>query len=388
MTQARHVRNSRLRWAPWLVVLAVLTALLVWSGTRTGPWQGGPAPVDGTRSKVYVANETDGTVSVIDATLNRVISTIDLTEGRPDATVRFAPHNLQVSPDGRSVWVTATPASPNEHPDHAAYDDHDGGETAGTEFVIVIDPGTDSIVARVPLGRHLHLAHVVLDSASRYAYVTAGDSDQVIEIDTSSYTETRRFQLSPGREPHGLRYCDGRLYVANIGGGSLAIIEVGSEAVTEVPVGGVAVQAACTGDGHSAFVSLFDTREVVRYESESGTLTHIPLPEESQGPIQIYLSPDKERLYVCDQGVLLGRPPSNLLFEIDVATNSIAATIEVGLGAHGVVVSRDGSRIYVTNITDNTLSIVDADARREIATVPVGNDPNGVAYWYPGGGMP
>lgn len=41
-----------------------------------------------------------------------------------------------------------------------------------------------------------------------------------------------------------------------------------------------------------------------------------------------------------------------------MAATSVSAPIEVGLGAHAVVVNEDGTRAYVTNTADDLLYIV------------------------------
>lgn len=334
--------------------------------------------------KVYVADEISGTVSVIDVTTQKRVTTIDLTKKQGGEMLMFMPHNVQVAPDGQSVWVTAPLM---EYGTEEMAEGH-GGTEETSEEVVVIDPHTDTITARIPVGSDLHIAHVVLDNDSQYAYVTSNEVSQVIRIDARTHTVVNRYNLNPGRKPHGLRFHDGKLFVANMDGKSLSIIEPESGAISEVPLGGVAVQTACTSDGRFVFVSLYDTREVIRYDRASGSIIRIPLPEGAQGPIQLYPSPDNRRLYVCDQGNLMGRPPSDKLFVLDVDAASVVATIKTGQGTHGVVVSEDGAWAYVTNTLDDTVSVVDTKAQRVVATVPVGDGPNGVSYWYVTGGMP
>lgn len=330
-------------------------------------------------SKVYVADEADGTLSVIDHATRRRLRVIDLSERSGDVVTRYTLHNVQVAPDGRSVWVTAAP--------HAGgHGGHGGGEEP-TEQVVVIDPHRDTILARIPVGAGLHLAHVVLDAASRYAYLSANEANQVLRIDVATRRVVNRYDLGAGRAPHGMRFCGEQLYVANMDGRSLSIVDPATGAVREVPVGGVAVQTACALGGRYVFASLYDTREVVRLEVATGALTRIALPSGAQGPVQLYPAPDG-RLFVCDQGLLLDRPASNKLFEIDARAATVSATIEVGRGAHGVVLSEDGQTAFVTNTSDDTVSMVDLAARRAVATIAVGDAPNGIAHWHVTGGMP
>jgi len=327
-------------------------------------------------SKIYVAEEDSGSVAVIDTRSNRVLQDIALDETMNGTKMMFMPHNVQVAPDGKSVWVTAPPMEPKP------------GDPEPNEEIVIIDPSTDAIANRIVLGAGLHLAHVVLDAESRFAYVSANAANKVFQIDATSRAVTKTFDLGAGHKPHGMRVCGDRVFVANMDGKSMSILDPSAGAIQDVPLGGVAVQIACTSDGKFAFASLYDTREVIRFERASGTVMRIALPADAQGPVQLYPMPDNLRLFVCDQGVLLNRPASNRLFEIDIATAAVTATIQVGNGAHGVVVSDDGAWAYVTNTKDNTLSVVDTKARRVQATIPVGGAPNGVSHLHAGGGMP
>ncbi len=80
--------------------------------------------------------------------------------------------------------------------------------------MILLYPGTGTIKMRIQLGKDLHVAHVVLDNESKYAFVTAKESDQVIQVDASTFQVLRKFDLGTGHSPHGLRYSNGKLYVA------------------------------------------------------------------------------------------------------------------------------------------------------------------------------
>jgi YVTN family beta-propeller protein len=331
-------------------------------------------------SRIFVADEAGGTVSVLDHASMTRIATIDLTDTRSGVATPYQPHNVQASPDGRTVWVVAPPVASGTDP-HG----HGGGPS---EQVVVIDPTTLTIAARIDVGTGLHVAHVVLDGASRYAYVTANEASAVLRIDAQTYAVVGRYELGAGRGPHGMRFCGAELYVANMDGHSLSIIAPETGEIREVPLGGVAVQTACVPGGRYVFASLYDSREVVRYDTTDGTLTRIALPEGSEGPVQLYPAPDGLTLYICDQGLLLDRPASNRLYEVDVQSAAVTATIFVGDGAHGVVVSEDGLTAYVTNIAAHSVSIVDTATRTVISTVQVGERPNGIAHWHVSGGMP
>ncbi len=353
--------RRRLRAPALLACAALATVACVPPGDENPlpPGERGP-------QKIYVANEDDGSFSVIDGATLEVTTTIEI-----DGADMPMPHNVQVAPDGASVWATAMPMM-------------EGGD----DVVLIIDPTTDQISEQLTLGTDLHLAHVVLSDDSAVAYVTASESGEVLHLDTASHEIVDRHALTAGAYPHGARMCGGKLYVAEMDGMSLAVLDHAADTVEEIDVGGVAVQTACTPDQRFVFVTLYDTKEVVRLDVATQALSRIALPAEAQGPVQAYPSPDSTRLYVADQGVLLDRPASNQLYVIDVEAASVIGSVEVGQGPHGVVVEAGGARAFTTNLVDGTVSVVDTASLSLSATIVVGEAPNGISCWHADGGMP
>ena len=71
--------------------------------------------------------------------------------------------------------------------------------------------------------------------------------------------------------------------------------------------------------------------------------------------------------------------PRPVLSVVDAVALTVAAEVPVGLGAHGVTVSPDGT-VFVSNIHDGTVSVVEPASRSVVRTVPVGAGPNGITY--------
>lgn len=345
-------------------LLAAASSLVLAS---CGPASTDPPPGDkGAAQKIYVANEDTGSISVIDGETLTVVSTLAL-----DGADMPMPHNVQVAPDGATVWATAMPMM-------------EGGD----DTLLVIDPKVDEIVEQLTLGNDLHLAHVVLSADSSAAFITASESAEILHLDTATMTVVDRHALTVGAYPHGARVCGDRLYIAEMDGMSLAVLDHAADTLEEIDVGGIAVQTACTPDQRYVFVTLYDTKEVVRLDVDTQELVRIALPAEAQGPVQSYPSPDGTRLYVADQGVLLDRPASNKLYVIDVEAATVTGSVDVGQGAHGVVVEAGGARAFVTNLVDGTVSVVDTDSLTVTDTIEVGEGPNGISCWHADGGMP
>ncbi|MBI1835894.1 MAG: YncE family protein [Flavobacteriia bacterium] len=308
--------------------------------------------------EIFVANEEEGTITIIDAQTFKELDKTDLKHKGSTYMV----HNVQAAPDGRSVWATGVP------------------ENAGDdEMVIVLKGKKNKTKEYINVGNDQHLAHVVLDEKSKYAYVSAKEKGQIIQIDVEKAKETKRFDLGETTGPHGMRYLNGKLYVACMSSKEMIILDVSTGALTHIPVDGIAVQTAVLPTIESIFISVYDLKKVVRYDLTTGDTININLPATSQGPIQLYPSPDNQKVYVCDQGIVGGNPVSNKLYVINTNTNLVEATITVGNGAHGVTTNSDGTKIFVTNLSDNSVSVVDANTLSVIQTLSVGVSPNGIS---------
>ncbi len=70
---------------------------------------------------------------------------------------------------------------------------------------------------------------------------------------------------------------------------------------------------------------------------------------------------------------------SNTVSVIDAATNTVVATIPVGNLPDGVAVTPDGTHVYIANLADNTVSVIATASNTVVATITVGNGPVGVA---------
>jgi YVTN family beta-propeller protein len=76
-----------------------------------------------------------------------------------------------------------------------------------------------------------------------------------------------------------------------------------------------------------------------------------------------------------------GSSAANSVTVIDTETNTVTATIPVGLIPVGVAVTPNGRKVYITNsgFNENTVSVIATATNKVIATIPVGREPGGVA---------
>lgn len=325
-----------------------------------------PAPSASTTEavKVYVAVEEGAAVTVLDGRDLRVLASI--------AMPQYMPHNVQVAPNGKSVWSANVAMEGMEMQDQ----------------LVEIDPSTDTIVARVDLGVDTHPAHVIVTPDSKTVLVTGATKNEVIRIDAASRKIVDRIVLGHGSGVHGARVStDGAaLWAAEVDGKCAARVDLATGKQDHVDLEGKAVQMAVSKDGRFVFASQYDTKKVARIDVASRAVSYVSLPAESQGPVQLYPAPDGHSMLVADQGVLADRPASNKLYAFDIDSLAITASVDVGLGAHGVVAF--GDRAWVTAINDDTVTAVDLATKKVVAQTKVGKKPNGISVWTKSGGTP
>lgn len=314
--------------------------------------------------KVYVADEEGNTVSVIDATSFKRIGSIPVGQG---------PHNVQVAPDGKQVWVTN-----NGEPVKAVHNmpKSEHGAMSGSGEIWAIDTATDAVAvaAKVPVG--VHPAHVVVTPDGRFAYVANGGENTVCVVDISARRVVDTIPV--GVSPHGMRISsDGKqAWVANLKGGTISVIDTAVRKETmQIAVGSGPAQVGFTPDGRLGFVSLSgENRVAVIAPVSRKVISKIAV---GTVPIQLYATPDSQLLLVANQGTR--QNPGSTVSVIDFRSFKVVSTIKTGKGAHGVAIDRKGLHAFVTNLYEDTVSVIDILQRKVIATIPVGRLPNGVS---------
>lgn len=300
------------------------------------------------------------------------ITRVDLRTGRTHAlAVGVMPHNVQVAPDGRTLLAVGSPGTAaGEHEDEPA-----GGAGRGFLIALPADAANSTGMFRVPLGRMP--AHVVPSRDGRRAFTTNSGDDAVLVVDLAARRVVDTIRTCAF--PHGLRLSpDGReLYVACVNASAVAVIDAehGRE-VTRIPVGRAPVQVGFLPDGKRVYVSLRDANAVGVIDTRARRMTRtIPV---GHSPIQLMATPDGRLVFVANQGTAAS--PDSTVSVIATDADSVVATLPSGRGAHGVAVSTDGTRAFVTNTFANSMTVIDAKALRPVRTITVGREPGGISY--------
>jgi DNA-binding beta-propeller fold protein YncE len=125
-----------------------------------------------------------------------------------------------------------------------------------------------------------------------------------------------------------------------------------------------------TADGRYMLVSCEYAAMMVVVDIPTETVRRtIPLPS-GAAPQDVKLSPDGHVFYVADLAY-------GGLWEIDADRFQRVGFVKTGAGAHGLYPSRDASRLFASNRTAGTISVLSFASRRVVAT-----------WTIPGGGSP
>lgn len=307
---------------------------------------------------VYTADEEGNTVSRVELATGEVNS----------VPVSVTPHNVQVSVDGKKLFVVGMMTTKNVH-GHG----HDGVQ--GT--LLVFDTAEFAKASPIEIEVGEHPAHVVVTADGKLAFVTNSEGNDVSVVDVASSAVTK--SVPTGKFPHGLRISpDGtEAYVADVKSDSVSVLDVtGAKELARIPVGKAPVQVGFTPNGAEVFVSLRDDDQVAVVDTKTRKV--VDRIAVGDAPIQVHATPDGRLVLVANQGT--EAKPGDTVSVIDVAKRKVIATIKTGPGAHGVAVDEKGRLAFVTNIYAGTLSVIDLATLKVAATVKVGDGPNGVTY--------
>jgi len=204
---------------------------------------------------------------------------------------------------------------------------------------------------------------------------------------TSTLTATATFTptptITPSSTPTATATPSGPCayaFVANFGDGTVSVINTLTNAIVgpSIPVEGSRsspIGIAVSPDGCTGYVGLELANEVAVVNGSAGTATFIAgIP----APLGIAISPNGKTLYV------VSNIASGVVSVIDTTTQTVAATIGVGVDPVAVAVSADGSQAFVSNsnggIGNGTVSIINTATDAVTGTpIAVGAFASGIA---------
>lgn len=257
----------------------------------------GPRPfavaVTADGSRIYVTDEAEGFVSVIDGKTNRFVSNIFIPNS--------VPLGIAVSPDGSRIYVTIN----------------------NSNYISVINTLNKTIVATITTGNGPRGVCVSRDG--NRVYVANQGSNNVSVIDAITNTVIDSIKVD---NPYGIKlsHDGGRLYVTNAQSHYVTVINTNLRSVlANIPVGMNPTGVAVSPDDSRVYVANEDISTVSVINAQTlNVITTVPLSQ-SAYPIGVSVTSDGSKVYVaCQNGSTA---------VISTATNTIIDKITTGLGS-------------------------------------------------------
>jgi YVTN family beta-propeller protein len=330
--------RSHLRRQIVSIVLASVAA-----GCATPP-AAPPARVD---SRLYVANESGNSVSVIDSNTLEPLKTIPLA-------LKGA-HDMALTRDGRTLFVsnllsgelavldtatfTVVATLPTGNRCHSIALTNDEKQVwvvnIGENNVSIIDVARLRILGTIP-GVGKLPGHIRFSKDGGFAYITSQEDGQLVVIDTSNHKVVKTIPV--GKLPHFiLASPDGRhLWGGATGERHVYVIDMTTNTRIKTIDVGPKPQHIAFGVrgmfGPFAYVAVEDANEVVVIDARPGELKVVDRIAVGTKPSGVSASPEGGRVYVSLQG-------TDQLAVIDTGTHRVINKVSVGLKPVGIAVS-------------------------------------------------
>jgi YVTN family beta-propeller protein len=240
----------------------------------------------------------------------------------------------------------------------------------------IVDARTGSILAAIPLTGRPNQCAATPDGRYVAVPIRDGDSVDIVDIQARKVVKTL-----PVKVPHN-SYNSGSndvLWVSSMGDNQIDRIDLRKmEYTAHVATGGIPRPYAVTKDGNTIYVALTDLHGFVVASAPEGKViakVELPAAPPENCPLEpntpthgLELSPDGRRLWVTSLA-------DGLVYVYDAASRKLLGHVVVGKCPNWITFSPDGKYCCISNSDTNDASIVDTATLHEVARVPVGKGP-------------
>lgn len=310
-----------------------------------------------TAGQLIVLNKSDHNAALVDPASLEVMATLPTGKG---------PHEVATSPDGSTAYVTNYGA-------YAVFREENERRMEPGNTITVLDLEKREVRTTFDLGDYSQPHGIRMNRDGTRLWVTCEGSKAVIELDADDGTVEQAWTTGQEISHMLVPTPDGRkLYVANIGSGSVTVIDRSSGSVNSLATGEGSEGIDVTPDGREVWVTNrgAGTISVIRVKDDAIVAT---LDSGGKMPIRLKFTPDGRQAWVSN-----GR--SNTVTLFDTAERKLVATIEVGAMPVGIQMTPGGERAFVANTNDDKVTVLDVDKAAVIKTFTTGSEPDGMAW--------
>ena len=310
---------------------------------------------------LFVVNGTSNNVSVIRLSDNTVRDTISLNGAK-------FPHHIYLNPAKTklAIGITSTDLSSG----HGGHEGH--GSTSAGYKVLIIDAVTGIIDKEILVSKMPHNA--IYNKTGSELWIGQSDEvqSQILVYKTADWTIQNKLNVGKGLSEITFTSEGTKAYACNTNDGTITIIDANSKNIdTTLAVGNGPVGAWSASNGR-----MYVDNEV------SQTISEVSVTEmKIMNTIHLGFKPGyaayhtmKEELWISD--ATNGKVAYYKLID---GVWTLQGKISTGTDAHAILFNKEGSKAYVTNQGDGTVSIIDVLTHSVIKTITVGAKPNGIA---------
>jgi len=316
------------------------------------------APAAAQAERLYVSNEDDGTVTVLDTDRSAAIATIEVGK---------RPRGLVLSPDGARLYVplSGLPKCPPPIPDEeCARLPRD----RAADGIAVIDTRA---LARIAVFTGVSdPERVAVSRDGRRLYVSEEDAGRLAVMDSVHGHVLATVPV--GAEPEGVRVSpNGRwVLVTSEEDNTVTIIDSRSNSVQgKATVGRRPRDLAVTADSRIAYVSGEADASLYRIALPGGTPAEPLMKLRPQArPMGVALDAARGRLYVST-----GRGAS--VAAIALSGPTLTAEVSTGGRPWGISLGSGGGRLYSADGPAGEVAVIDTGSLAVVAKLPAGKGP-------------
>lgn len=179
--------------------------------------------------------------------------------------------------------------------------------------------------------------------------------------------------LYVGPHPNDVKVYKNKAYVVCSESNSVVVIDlINGNLIANIPVGEYPHNIEINRERNVAYVSNMKGNSISIINCEKNIV--INNIKTLENPTKISLSKDKKTLYICE--TYLGKDIDGCISIMSTEKLKIEKSIRVG--AVPVDFQEDKNKLYVTNLNDGTISIIDIVKGREIKKIYLGGCPKGI----------
>jgi YVTN family beta-propeller protein len=329
------------------------------SGVIQAPALPGAQPIS-SRDRVYTADQTSNTVSVIDPSTNTLLGTIALGNARPDDLLgalynkQINVHGLGFSNDGSLLNVVSVT----------------------TNGVSIIETATNKVIGTVYLRRAPHEGFFTPDC--RELWVAVRGENFVSVIDVRKLREVDRIVTTDGAAMVIFRP-DGQVaFVNSSRKPELDVIDVKSHRVirriTRL-VSPFSPNLAASPDNREVWLTHKDVGKVTIVDAQNFNVLGVIDTGMTTNHVNFVTKPDGNFAYVTVGGENVVK-----VYRRNGGHPQLVATIPTGAEPHGIWPSPDNTRVYIVLENGDAVQVIDTATNRVIDTIKSGQMGQALVY--------